>query len=158
MSSPDTGWPGRLVPRRASRDDVPSRRPEPVVPRRARRDERGSGTVQVMVHLSVVTVVGMALAVVAAMFVAHREAQSAADLSALAGARRLVDGDGAAAACSAASGIARANGARLVDCATGDREVRVQVSVASPSWSVLRQRLPDLTARARAGPVGNAVS
>jgi secretion/DNA translocation related TadE-like protein len=96
--------------------------------------------------LAVLVLIGAALGVVSAMVVAHRSAQAAADLAALAGADAAAQG---ADPCSAAARVAVANGARLDGCAAGSREVTVEVTVTGPRW--LGQP-HDLTARARAGP------
>jgi secretion/DNA translocation related TadE-like protein len=109
-------------------------------------DERGAATVLAVSFLGVLLLVGGALAVVGGMVVAHRTAQSAADLAALAGAGAISDG---AEPCRAAAGMAAANGARLLSCSVTSREVTVEVTVPGPRW--LGQP-HDLTARARAGP------
>ena len=110
------------------------------------RSQRGAASVLVVALLSVLLLVGAALGVVSAMVSAHRIAQSAADLSALAGAAGLQDGEDA---CAAASRIAGANDARLSSCVVQGEEVVVEVTVAGPRW--LGQDA-DLSARARAGP------
>ena len=112
-----------------------------------RAGERGAATVLAVSFLGVLVLVGAALGVVGAMVVAHRSAQSAADLAALAAAGALADGGDA---CAAASRLAGANGARLDSCAVSVREVTVQVTVPGPRW--LGQP-HDLSAQARAGPV-----
>ena len=78
-----------------------------------RRHERGAATLLAVSFLGVLVLVGAALGVVGAMVVAHRTAQSAADLAALAGAGAVADGDDAV---RAAAGVAPANGARLDGC------------------------------------------
>lgn len=108
--------------------------------------ERGAATVLVTACLGLLLLLGCALAVVAAMVVAHRSAQAAADLAALAGAVAAGQGGDP---CAAASAVAADNGARLVRCATVGPEVSVEVEVAGPAW--LGQR-HDLAAAARAGP------
>ena len=110
------------------------------------QDERGAATVLAVAFLGVLVLVGAALGVVGAMVHAHRVAQSAADLAALAGAEAVGDGGDA---CSAAAGIAAANGADLTVCEVAARDVRVQVTVVGPHW--LGQE-HDLVAEARAGP------
>lgn len=110
------------------------------------RDQRGSATLLTVALLGLLLLVGAALGVVAAMVWSHRVAQSSADLAALAGATGLQQG---ADACSAAAGIADANGARLVSCSADGEEVLVEVTVTGPRW--LGQQ-GDLSARARAGP------
>ena len=94
----------------------------------------------------VLLLVGAALGVVQAMVVAHRKAQAAADLAALAGASAAVHGRPA---CEAAGAIATLNGGRLVDCRQSAGDVTVEVVVTGPRW--LGQQ-GDLTAEARAGP------
>ena len=89
---------------------------------------------------------GAALGVVGAMVKAHRVAQAAADLSALAGASALADGKDA---CAAAARVATANGASVTDCAPDGLEVRVTVEVDGPRWL---GQTADLVAEARAGP------
>ena len=116
--------------------------------RRRPPGERGAATVVVTACLGVVLLVGCALAVVAAMVSAHRAAQAAADLAALAGATAARDGGDP---CSAASAIAADNGARLTSCAVAGREVTVEVVVPGPRWL---GQTHDLAAAARAGPAG----
>jgi secretion/DNA translocation related TadE-like protein len=112
----------------------------------SRRDERGAATVLVLAMAGVLMLLGAALAVVTAMVAAHRTAQSAADLAALAGARGVGDGrDG----CAVAAVVAAANQARLVGCAVAGRVVDVSVEVAGPRWL---GQAADLGARSRAGP------
>jgi secretion/DNA translocation related TadE-like protein len=89
---------------------------------------------------------GAALGVVQAMVVAHRTAQSAADLAALAGAQAELDGGGG---CAVAATVAEANGAALTGCEAGADEVWVEVRVPGPRW--LGQSA-DLAASSRAGP------
>ncbi len=115
---------------------------------RDRRGARGAATVVAIAFLGVLLLVGMALAVVAAMVVAHRTAQGAADLAALAGAQEaVVGGDG----CARAAVVAEANGARLVACRVSGAEVRVRVEVDGPR---VLGRADDFAAEARAGPAG----
>lgn len=110
------------------------------------RGERGSATLFAMSLVGLLVLVGAALGVVAAMVHAHRLAQSAADLAALAGARALADGEDP---CAAAARIATANGAAVDACAVAAADVRVTVTVTGPHW--LGQS-HDLSAEARAGP------
>lgn len=112
-------------------------------------DERGAATVLAVALLGLLVLVGAALSVVGAMFAAHRSAQAAADLAALAGAAAAQDsGD----ACGVAAATAAANGARLVDCVLAGRDVRVTVEVTGPRWRGVTPG--DLVAESRAGPVG----
>jgi secretion/DNA translocation related TadE-like protein len=110
--------------------------------------ERGSATPFAVAVMGLLVLVGAALGVAGAMVHAHRVAQSAADLAALAGAHSLAEGgDG----CAAATTIAEANGARVDSCEVAGFDLRVQVTVTGPRW--LGQR-HDLSAEARAGPGG----
>jgi secretion/DNA translocation related TadE-like protein len=112
----------------------------------SRRDDRGAATVLVVALTGLLVVVGLAVAGVTGVVVAHRRAQSAADLSVLAGARavsRAVD------PCGSARQVAEANDARLESCTVEGRDVLVAVSVtARPGFGLSF----DLFARARAGP------
>src|SRR5690242_19734995 len=75
---------------------------------------------------------------------ARHRAQSAADLGALAGAVRAVEGAGVA--CPAAERIVRANGARMVACRVEGLDVVVTAQVSGPAgWGAAEQS-------ARAGP------
>lgn len=112
-----------------------------------RRRERGSATLLALAMIGVLVLVGAALGVVAAMIYAHRLAQSAADLTALAGAEAGARGRDP---CARAAALAVANDAALDSCTVQGRDVRVQVTVAGPHW--LGQH-HDLSAQARAGPV-----
>lgn len=112
-----------------------------------RRDERGAATVLVLAFLGLLLLVGAALGVVGAIVRAHRAAESAADLAALAGASALARGEDP---CAAAASVAAANGAAVVSCAPDGRDVRVTAEVAGPHWL---GQTADLTADARAGPV-----
>ena len=113
---------------------------------RGEAGERGSATLFAVAMIGVLVLVGAALGVVGAMIQAHRVAQSAADLAALAGAEARARGRDP---CATAASIARANGATLYSCAVEGLDVRLQVTVTGPHW--LGQR-HDLSAQARAGP------
>jgi secretion/DNA translocation related TadE-like protein len=108
--------------------------------------ERGSATLFAVAVIGVLVLVGGALGVVAAMVHSHRVAQSAADLSALAGAQAQARGRDP---CAAAATVAGANDAVLDSCAVDALDVRVHVTVTGPRW--LGQH-HDLSAQARAGP------
>ena len=113
---------------------------------RSRPDQSGSATLLVVAMAGLLVLLGAALAVVTALVAAHRAAQSAADLAALAGARGVaIGGDG----CAVATEVAAANDARLTGCSVSGRVVDVEVEVEGPHW--LGQRA-DLAARSRAGP------
>jgi secretion/DNA translocation related TadE-like protein len=93
----------------------------------------------------VLLLLGAALAVVIALFAAHRAAQSAADLAALAGARGVASGtDG----CRVATRVAAANGARVTTCVVTGWVVDLEVEVPGPHWL---GQTADLAARSRAG-------
>jgi secretion/DNA translocation related TadE-like protein len=87
------------------------------------------------------------LGAVGGLVVAQRRVQSAADLSALAGATTTGD------ACAEAGRVAAANETALDQCRLDGEEVSVRVSVPGPElpwasrWSQVR-----VTAEARAGP------
>jgi secretion/DNA translocation related TadE-like protein len=95
--------------------------------------------------------IGVALFLISTMFaaagsvlVAHRRAETAADLGALAGATHAIEG--ATTACAAAGAIVRANGGSLVACGLDALDVIVTAEVnAPPPWGTVR-------ASARAGP------
>ncbi len=114
-----------------------------------RRPERGAATVVVVAFLGLLLLVGAALGVVGAMVHAHRSAQSAADLAALAGASALARAQDP---CAAAQRIAAANQATVVACAPKGSEVRVTVEVDGPRWL---GQAADLVAEARAGPLAS---
>jgi secretion/DNA translocation related TadE-like protein len=113
-----------------------------------RRDHRGAATILTVAMAGLLLLVGAAAGVVGAIVAAHRGAQSAADLAALAGAA-AVAGHAGGDPCATAGEVAVANGARLVSCAVEDADVVVEVTVRGPRWLGQDQ---DLSARARAGP------
>jgi len=108
--------------------------------------DTGASTLLALSFMGVLLLVGSALSVTGAMVVAHRSAQSAADLAALAGAAAITDGTDP---CRAAASVAAANGAGLEECSVSGRDLVVEVTVPGPRW--LGQP-HDLGARARAGP------
>lgn len=110
------------------------------------RDQRGAATLLVVACLSLLLMMGAALGVVAAIVRAHRSAQSAADLAALAGAAARQRGEDS---CANAARLAAANHAALTGCVVAGGDVLVTVVVDGPRW--LGQD-SDLTAQARAGP------
>lgn len=114
--------------------------------RRAWRDESGAATLLVVAFVGVMLLLGAALGFVAGMVIAHRQAQAAADLAALAAAEALAAGrDG----CAVGAATAGANEGRLVACTVEGAVVTVEVAVTGPRW---QQWSYDLTAEARAGP------
>ncbi len=110
--------------------------------------DRGSASLLVVACLGLLLLLGSALGVAAAMVRAHRSAQAAADLAALAAASAVGRGGPP---CATAAEVAAANGARLVSCRLDGRTALVRVAVAGPHW--LGQDA-DLAAEARAGPAG----
>lgn len=117
--------------------------------RAERSDDAGAASTFGVVVVGLLLALGTALATLGAVVVDLRAAQGAADLAALGAAAALGRGqDG----CAAASGLAGANGARLVTCTVGSggREVRLSVEVEGPHWFGLDA---DPGAEARAGPV-----
>lgn len=112
-------------------------------------DQRGAATVLVVAMTGVLLLVGAGTGVVAAIVVAHRTAQAAADLAALAGATALADPARAGDPCAVAGEVATANAASLTSCTVEDRDVLVEVTVPGPRW--LGQDR-DLVGSARAGP------
>ena len=111
-----------------------------------RRGQHGSASLLVVTLSGVVLLVGLAAAFVTATAAAHRRAQSAADLAALAGAVALQRGEDA---CSGAADVARGNDAELLACEVLDEDVRVTVRVPSPE---LAGHTWEVQGRARAGP------
>ena len=115
--------------------------------RRRRRGERGSATVLGIATTGLLLTFSLACAGVAGIVVAHRRAQAAADLGALAAATAIQRGH---APCAAAAGLARRNGGRLVGCTVQGDVVTVRVEAATPS---LLGAVRHTRASARAGPV-----
>jgi len=95
--------------------------------------------------LAMLIAVTVGCCVAGSAVVAHRRAQSAADLAALAAAQALQQGDNG---CAAADEVAAANGARLDRCRLDDFDAIVTVRVTGPALL----GAPALRARARAGP------
>lgn len=108
--------------------------------------ERGAGTVFVLALVAVVLTVAMAVAACAGLLVAHRQAQSAADLAALAGAVAAGRGGDA---CAAAGEVAALNAARLASCEVDGPRVRVRAGVGGPTWAGFGR---ELVGEAVAGP------
>jgi secretion/DNA translocation related TadE-like protein len=110
--------------------------------------DRGAASIFVLALGLVLVAAGVAGAAVGAARVGRHQARTAADLGALAGAARAVEGP--AAACARARQLAFANQARLTSCRVEGLEIVVEVQVSVTP-------LPGLTryasAAARAGPV-----
>ena len=111
-----------------------------------RHGQAGSASLLVLTLSGEELLLGLAAAFVTATAAAHRRAQSAADLVALAGAVAQERGDDA---CSSAADLARDNGAELVACELLADDVRVTVRVPGP---VLAGHDWEVIGRARAGP------
>jgi secretion/DNA translocation related TadE-like protein len=115
------------------------------------RHEDGAGTVLVVAMMGLVLFVAAVAAGVVAIVAAHRTAQSAADLAALAGAVAMQDG---ADPCARAQLIAARNQAVLLNC--GVEGWNVTVSVVTRSRPLLGHEF-ELGARGRAGPVAEGL-
>lgn len=107
--------------------------------------DRGSASVWWLAVGLALLGAGLAGAAVGAAHVARHQAQSAADLAALAGAARA--GEGTAAACARAAEIVAANQARLTDCQLDGLDITVTVEM-TPAGVVSGVAI----ATARAGP------
>nr|WP_281260461.1 Rv3654c family TadE-like protein [Pseudosporangium ferrugineum] len=116
--------------------------------RRARfAADRGAASFFVLaVGLAVVSG-GVAGAAVGAARVGRHEARTAADLGALAGAMRAIEGERSA--CARAAELVGANGARLLSCRLEGMEIVVEVATPVTPLPGLTLRA---TAAARAGP------
>jgi secretion/DNA translocation related TadE-like protein len=115
--------------------------------RRVRRD-RGAATVFVVAVGLVLVLGGVAGAAVGAARVGRHRAQAAADLGALAGAARAIEGTEVA--CARASRFVAVNGGRATSCEVSGLEIVVRTEVTvRPLPGLIRHA----TAAARAGPV-----
>lgn len=111
--------------------------------------ERGSVSLFAVACLALLLLLGSALGVVAAMVRAHRVAQSAADLTALAVASVASPASRGRDPCAVGAGIAEANGAVMTACRRVGSDAIVTVEVRGPRWL---GQVSDLSAEARAGP------
>lgn len=114
-----------------------------------RRPETGIATIWGLAIIGILMLLAAVSAGVVSLIGARHQAEAAADLAALAGAKAAVDGEDA---CDAARRIAAANGGALIRCDVEGEIVEVRVQVEGPrllgeSWV--------LTGRARAGPAGS---
>lgn len=107
--------------------------------------ERGSATVFVVIALALMLFAGSTVGAVGGIVVAHRRAQSAADLAALAGAAALGT---AADPCAQARVVAEANAASLDACERSGADLTVVISVDCPR---LIRWIGRSAAKARAG-------
>jgi secretion/DNA translocation related TadE-like protein len=110
--------------------------------------ERGSASILVLGVGLVVVLFGAASSWVGAATVARHQAETAADLGALAGAQRSVLGDRVA--CARAGRIVRANGGGVLACSVEGGDTRGGGGGAPPG---LAGRFSLATATARAGPI-----
>ena len=115
-----------------------------------RAGDRGAASLLVLAIGLTLVAAGVAGAAVGAARVGRHQARTAADLGALAGAVRVVEGP--VRACERAATFAEANDARLVSCYVDGLDLVVRVEVAV-------EPLPGLVryagAAARAGPVSS---
>lgn len=111
-----------------------------------REYNEGSASLLVVSLTGVILLLGLASTFMTATAAAHRQAQSAADLAALAGATTAQQGGDA---CTAASVIAVHNRASLIDCRVAGQDVWVSVRLAGPEFL---GHTFEITGRARAGP------
>ena len=110
--------------------------------------DRGAASIFVLAVGLVLVAAGLAGAAVGAARVGRHEARTAADLGALAGAARAIEGS--AAACARAAQLITANGARMTSCRVEGLEIVVAAEVpVIPMPGLTRQA----TAAARAGPI-----
>ena len=113
--------------------------------------ERGSASVLVLGICLVALVLATAVAGLGGALVARHQAESVADLAALAGADVLL-GRAPGSPCAAAARLVKSNPVghvRLVDCRVSGRSTEVAVSARPAGWVA---GFGPATARARAGP------
>jgi secretion/DNA translocation related TadE-like protein len=106
-------------------------------PGASRAGDRGSGSLWLLsVGLATVALAGL-VAAIGSVLVARHRAQSAADLGALAGAGRVVEGPDAA--CTRAGQLVTANGAWLAGCRIDGLDVTIEAgSGAARAWAPAR--------------------
>lgn len=115
---------------------------------RAHVPDRGGASVWLLAIGLLLLAAGLVGAGLGAAHVARHQAQTAADLGALAGAVRAIEGRDAA--CARARELVVANDARLVECRLAGLDLTVTAAVSPPSVLGLGR---DATATARAGPL-----
>jgi secretion/DNA translocation related TadE-like protein len=108
--------------------------------------QRGSASLLVVALAGVVLLLGLAASFLTATAAAHRRAQAAADLAALAGATARQRGEDP---CAAAATVATGNGAGLGGCRLDGADVVVSVMIDGPRHLGHGWRL---RGEARAGP------
>jgi secretion/DNA translocation related TadE-like protein len=112
------------------------------------RGDRGAASIFVLAVGLVLVAAGLAGAAVGAARVGRHEARTAADLGALAGATRTIEG--VAAACARAAELVGANGGRMTACRLQGLDIVVAVEVTVTPLPLLTRRA---TSVARAGPI-----
>ena len=119
----------------------------------ADRSDDGSATVTVLALSCVLVLLALVLVALGVVAISRHRAASAADLGALAAARRVVQGE--AAACAGAGRVVSAAGATMLTC-------RVEGTTALVSVRVVPEgplgRLGGAHARAAAGPASSPAS
>lgn len=106
------------------------------------RDE-GFATITVLALCGILTAAGGLVAVLGEIAVARHQAAAAADLAALAGAGRALEGSEVV--CGVARVVAARNDAALTSCELDGLDVHVMVEVAAGRWG-------KVASHARAGP------
>jgi secretion/DNA translocation related TadE-like protein len=117
---------------------------------RLRRD-RGSASLWLLAVGLILVAGALAAAAIGAARVTRHRAQVAADLGALAGAARVLEGRDVA--CARAAAYVARNGGRLRSCLVDGLDVQIAVEVPAPALPGLHGPGRTATASARAGPV-----
>lgn len=118
-------------------------------PGRGCRSERGAASLLAVALIGALLMLGMAAHLVIAAAAAHRTAQAAADLAALAGAQAWQEQGSTPAACAAASDVAGRNEAALITCSLQGDDLLTVVKVQGPR---MFGHEFEIVGRARAGP------
>lgn len=113
------------------------------------RTDAGTASLLAVALVGLLLVLGMAANLVVAAAAAHRTAQAAADLAALAGAQAWQVQANPATACGAARSVAEENGAGLTDCRLAGDDLLAIVRVDGPR---MFGHEFEIVGRARAGP------
>lgn len=115
------------------------------------RDDDGSATLFGVFVIGVLTVFTMVCVGIAGIVIAHRRAQSGADLGSLGAATAIQRSQ---APCPAAADVVRRNGGRLISCRVQGETVTLRVEVTTVR---IFGKVRHTAASARAGPVGTDV-
>ena len=118
-------------------------------------EESGAATVLAAFLVAALVALSVAAVLVGAAVIARHRAQSAADLSALAGAGRLASGPDAA--CRVARSIGSAMGATVAGCEVDHLDVVVTCTVGVIGVQLIGGSGVEARAVARAGPVAGRV-